>query len=115
MPEYVAGLFSIIVVIIGLILVFLSARYRLTSSWLVSDSAFDEATSDRWRFYFFIAWTLLLPLVWLGEWFVYFGLYGNWHNMPPSMPEFTYTRKVISDLWSAIAVVLGLLSWNKSP
>jgi hypothetical protein len=31
----------------------------------------------------------------------------------PSVPALTYGRKVISDLWAAVAVVLAALAWNK--
>jgi hypothetical protein len=82
---------------------------------MFSSAAMDEETNDHWRFGFFLAWTLFLPLVWLVEWYGYLGLYNNWQNMPSPLPEFTYGRKVISDLWTAVAAVLGLLAWNKKP
>ena len=99
--------------ILGFVLIAVSARYRFTSRTVFGSKAMDEATSDRWRFGFFITWTLLLPLLWLLEWYGYFGLYKHWQNVPNPLPAFTYGRKVISDLWTAVAVVLGLLAWNK--
>src|SRR5262245_38427996 len=53
---------------------------------------------------FFIVWTLALPLYWLWE----------WHTQPqPSTPfglqVYQYDHRVLSDVWAAVAVVLGLL------
>jgi ABC-type Fe3+ transport system permease subunit len=102
-------------VVAGLGLVGFSARYRFTSKGMFKSTEMDEATNDRWRFWFFIGWTLSLPLVLLVEWHVlYGGLYEHWKLSKP-FPEFTYGRKVISDLWTAVAAVLGLLAWNTKP
>ena len=49
-------------------------------------------------------WTLILPLGLLFEW--------NHRAAPPpstEMAAFAYGRKVVTDLWTAIAVVLALL------
>ncbi len=108
-------LLLVLFVIVGLALVVLSAWYRFTSQWVFSSTEMTEAANDRWRFMFFVGWTLSLPLVWLAEWYGYLGLYHHWQNMPNPLPEFTYGRKVISDLWTAVAAVLGLLAWNKKP
>jgi hypothetical protein len=43
----------------------------------------------------------LPPSLWFIQWLM--------QGLPPNLPEVTFERKVISDLWAAIAVVLGLL------
>ena len=105
----------ILFVLLGLGLVGLSARYRFTSKPMFGSTTMNEGTNDRWRFGFFVGWTLFLPLVWLLEWYGWYGIYRDWQNMPNPLPEFTYGRKVISDLWTGVAAVLGLLAWNKKP
>jgi hypothetical protein len=101
--------------LLGLGLVAFSARYRFTSRGFRSATDMDAETNDRWRFGFFIVWTLSLPLLWVLEWYGWYGLYQHWQNMPNPLPEFTYGRKVISDVWTGVAAVLGLLAWNKKP
>ena len=61
-------------------------------------------TNPKIRLALFIAWTLLAPFVFLLEWHVF-------QYRPPAgeLMAFTYGRKVISDLWAAIAIALGLL------
>ncbi|MEN3375193.1 MAG: hypothetical protein V7604_548 [Hyphomicrobiales bacterium] len=115
MMEFLAGLSLFLFIVLGLGLVGLSTRYRFTSRTAYKSAAMDEETSDRWRFGFFVGWTLFLPLVWLLEWYGWYGFHKDWQNMPQPLPEFTYGRKVISDLWTAVAAVLGLLAWNKKP
>lgn len=109
-----ARLFSFSTSWLELGLVAISVRFRLGPTTL------DEATNDRWRFGFFIAWTLSLPLLWLWEWWgVEVGGFGGLAWKTPdvrgAMPELTYGRKVVSDMWTAFAAVLGLLAWNKRP
>jgi hypothetical protein len=72
-----------------------------------------DATNDRWRFLFFVGWTLILPLALFLE---VYGPYWFWPKPPDPMTlSFTYPRKVISDVWAAVAVVLAALAWNKKP
>jgi hypothetical protein len=106
MIEFSPGMHPFLYFLVGLGLVAISAVFRLGPSFM------DEATNDWWRFGFFIAWTLFLPFVWLIEWY---GPDGYWLNPPNPILPFTYGRKVISDVWTAVAAVLGLLAWNKKP
>ena len=76
---------------------FLAANCATALIWTM-----DEETNDRWRFGFFVGWTLFLPLVWLVEWYGWYGFYEDWQNMPNPLPAFTYGRKVISDFWTGV-------------
>jgi len=55
-----------------------------------------------WRGVFFVVWTVALPLGFLGEWYVL-------HPQPQNLAAFQYGHKVVSDVWTAFTVVLGLL------
>jgi hypothetical protein len=98
---------------VGLILVVVSALSR------IKRAPFDAETRTSWRFVFFAVWTLSLPLFllwdwWGSQWNESFG--GNGWKPPESfksVPHWTYGRKVVSDVWAAVAVVLAGLSWNK--
>jgi len=108
-----AGLTLAFIVLLGLGFVGVSARYRFTSRTVFRSRAIDEVANDRWRFGFFVVWTLLLPLALLVE--VHCPP-GFWPKPPDSLTlDFTYKRKVISDVWTAVAVVLAALAWNKPP
>jgi hypothetical protein len=110
-----------VVIAIGIFLVVVSAKYRLWGRTLWRGTAMDDATNDQRRFIFFIAWTLFLPLVWFWEmWGAEVKGFGGqgWHTGPSNssnIPWFTYGRKVISDVWAAVSVVLAALAWNKKP
>jgi hypothetical protein len=64
----------------------------------------DEEKSQKFRLAMFVIWTLILPLGLLVEW-------NHRAAAPPSteMAAFAYGRKVVTDLWTAVAVVLALL------
>ena len=83
------------------------------TSW----SLVKAANAPSWRFYFFVVWVLLLPAVLLFEWWgPEVNGFGGWSQKVkeiPSVPAMTYARKVISDLWAAVAVVLAAQAWNK--
>jgi hypothetical protein len=110
--EGLMGIFLPLYVLLGLGLIAASVLSRTTKS------PFDAETSPSWRFGFFVLWTLSLPLVWLWEWWGVeicgFGGLG-WKSPTefPSVPALVYGRKVVSDLWAAVAVVLAALAWNK--
>lgn len=96
-----------IYIFIGLGLVGTSGTLRFTSG------SMTDTVNDRWRFLFFIGWTLSLPLALLVEYHC-----PNWFWPQPPHPltlDFTYGRKVISDVWTAVAAVLALLAWNTRP
>ena len=64
-----------------------------------------------WRMVFFGAWTMALPAYFLWE----------WHGPNPPSPEaykvfppFLYSRNVVTNFWGAVAIVLGMLGWNKA-
>jgi len=108
------ALILVVYVLAGLGLVGLSARLRFGTTTL------DEATNDGWRFVFFIVWTLSLPLLWFWEWWGvewsgFGGLAWKHPDARGPMPELAYGRKVVSDVWTAVAVVLAALAWNKKP
>lgn len=102
----------LLAVVVAAIMVGLSVASR------TQRSPFSAANASSWRFSFFVIWVLLLPLVLLWEWWgvEVFG-FGGLGRKPvteiPSVPALTYGRKVISDLWAAVAVVLAALAWNK--
>jgi hypothetical protein len=108
-----ASVLLLLFVGLGFALVGVSIRYRFTSKPVWFGSKLDEETNDRWRFAFFIGWTLSLPLALLVE----IHCPNRFWPEPrhPLTLDFTYARKVISDLWAAVAVVLAALSWNKKP
>jgi hypothetical protein len=70
-------------------------------AYSATDTRTNESRSDLALALLFAIWTLLPPSLWFIQWLV--------HGLPPNLPEVTFERKVISDLWAAIAVVLGLL------
>ena len=63
----------------------------------------ESDTTQKLRLYIFIGWTLLIPAIMLIEWMTIERPTGI--NVPP----FAYGRKVVTDLWTAIAAVLALL------
>jgi hypothetical protein len=98
---------------IGLLLVAVSLASRTERSPFR-----DDAGGATWRFKFFAGWTLFLPVVWLFDWWGWElteGFGGNARKPPAeiAVPHFAYGRKVVSDLWAAVAVVLAALAWNK--
>jgi divalent metal cation (Fe/Co/Zn/Cd) transporter len=59
--------------------------------------------TQTWRAAILIVWTLALPAYSLWEWL-------KLGSQPPSnFAAFQYGHKVLSDVWTAVAVVLGLL------
>lgn len=102
----------LIYVLVGLALVAASGFFRTTKSPV------DAETGTSWRFRFFVGWTLSLPLLLLWEWwgvevYGFGGLAWRSPDKIPAVPALAYGRKVISDLWAAVAIVLAAQAWNK--
>jgi hypothetical protein len=95
---------AIVFAVVGIVLVGLSAAFRAGRPKGFALDSKGQNTTDSWRLWMFIGWTLALPLWWLVEWYVYAA-----PSPPANFPAFQYGRKVVTDLWTAIAVVLGLL------
>jgi hypothetical protein len=68
-----------------------------------TDAPTNASRSDLTLALLFAVWTLLPPAVWFIAWL------RDGIPVAAKLPEVAFERKVISDLWAAIAVVLGLL------
>jgi len=95
-------------VLIGIVFV-LVALYR----WVFDQSHSYDVTArkfnigggrrDIWRAVLFCLWTAALPLAFFIQWHA--------NSRPPAqnMLVYQYNHKVLSDLWAAFAVILGVL------
>jgi hypothetical protein len=62
-----------------------------------------------WRAFLLVVWAVALPLYFLWEW------HGLHSNPPNPFQPWQYGRKVMSDLWAAVAVLLAFLFGVKKP
>lgn len=89
----------VILVIAGLILIGVSF-----ATWQRPAMIGFDGTSDTWqtlRGLFFALWALALPAYAMWEWY-------SLKAPPANMPAFTYEHKVWTDVWTAVALVLGV-------
>lgn len=88
--------------LLGLVLIIVSATLWNKNPKTV-DQAGNSDLTQGYRLLILIVWTLILPL---------YSLY-EWHTQPPpsaaDFPAFQYGHKVLGDVWTAVAVALGLI------
>jgi hypothetical protein len=76
--------------------------------WAVSFDArigsrfYSEAAT--WQKWIFVIWTVAGPLLLLWDWYVF----GSNLEAGTKLTQFQYRQKLISDLWSASAVMFGV-------
>src|SRR5262249_32954765 len=70
-----------------------------------------KTLTQEWRAFLLVVWVVALPLYFLWEW--------EWHglhsNPPNPFQPWQYGRKVVSDVWAAVAVLLAFLFGVKKP
>jgi len=93
----------IVIAVVGLALVGASVRISAgPSKWNPFAKTTEQIPAQLLAF--FILWTLVLPLYWLWQW------YTQQHPSTPfELQVYQLEHKLVSDLWAAVAVVLGLL------
>jgi hypothetical protein len=62
-----------------------------------------------WRAILLVVWAVALPLYFLWEW------HGLHSNPPNPFQPWQYGRKLVSDVWAAVAVLLAFLFGVKKP
>ena len=93
--------------VIGLVLVLVS--FSLWTRLPVSQFMAGPDHGQTLRGILFGLWTLSLPVYFLWEWHA--------HPTPPAseMAAYQYGHRVVSDVWTAIAAVLGVLFGVRKP